>query len=81
MRLIDADKLISHCNTNHLNSASLDLIASQPTVEITAPQVRYCSDCGSFDAIGEDEGVCNRNGEQVTSKDYCSWSKKKGLKR
>lgn len=77
MRLIDADKLISYCNANHLNSASLDLIASQPTVEITTPQITYCADCGCFDAIGGSAGVCNRNGEQITTKDYCSSAHKK----
>ena len=77
MRLIDADKLISYCDTNHLNAAPTYIIASQPTVAAATPQITYCADCECFDAIGRDTGICGRNGEQVALTDYCSFGHEK----
>jgi hypothetical protein len=70
MRLIDADKLMNYCNTNHLISASLTIIASQPTVEVT--NVIHCKDCKFFDVTGDNDGVCQRNGDMKKGAEYCS---------
>ena len=76
MRLIDADKLMDYCNTNHLNSASLTIIASQPTVEVT--NVIHCKDCGCFDFTGANNGICQHTGDMKGVNEYCSSACERG---
>lgn len=74
MRLIDADKLVNYCNTNHLTSAPLTIIASQPTVEVA--NVIHCKFCTHFDFTSATDGICQYNGDFRHATDYCSSASK-----